>query len=47
MFKKIVSAFALISVFAIFTGCNTIEGAGEDMERGGEAIQDKSREVRE
>lgn len=47
MFKKILSTFALISIFAIFAGCNTIEGAGEDIERGGEAMQDKSREVRE
>jgi entericidin B len=47
MFKKIVASFALISIFAIFAGCNTIEGAGEDIESGGEAIQNKSREVRE
>ncbi|MFN2329851.1 MAG: entericidin A/B family lipoprotein [Chromatocurvus sp.] len=25
-------------------GCNTIEGAGEDIQRGGKAIEDEARE---
>jgi entericidin B len=29
---------AFISVFA--AGCNTMEGAGKDIQRGGEAIED-------
>jgi predicted small secreted protein len=29
----------LASLFAI-AGCNTVEGVGKDIERGGEAIQD-------
>lgn len=35
MFRKIV-ALALIAFFA---GCNTMSGAGKDIERGGEKIQ--------
>ena len=26
------------------TGCNTIEGAGQDIERGGKAIKDEAQE---
>ncbi len=29
---------------AAMTGCNTIEGAGEDIQRGGEAIEDEAQE---
>lgn len=34
-------AILLLSLFAIslLTGCNTVRGAGEDIEAGGEAIQ--------
>ncbi len=29
----------LLTMVALTTGCNTIEGAGRDIERGGEKIQ--------
>ncbi|AHB07092.1 MULTISPECIES: entericidin A/B family lipoprotein [Pandoraea] len=33
-------AIALLSGFALgLAGCNTVQGAGKDVERGGEAIQ--------
>ncbi|MDZ7851920.1 MAG: entericidin A/B family lipoprotein [Halomonas sp.] len=34
----------LVSLFtlSLLSGCNTIRGAGEDIERGGEAVQDAS-----
>ncbi|QJQ97857.1 MULTISPECIES: entericidin A/B family lipoprotein [Halomonas] len=34
-------AIVLLSLFtlSLLSGCNTIRGAGEDIERGGEAIQ--------
>ncbi|AJE99070.1 entericidin A/B family lipoprotein [Pandoraea apista] len=33
-------AIALLSGFALgLAGCNTIQGAGKDVEKGGEAIQ--------
>lgn len=40
MFRKL-SAIAFI--LAVLAGCNTIHGAGQDLERGGEKIQDKSK----
>ncbi|EPC02862.1 hypothetical protein L861_23920 [Litchfieldella anticariensis FP35 = DSM 16096] len=35
-------AMALLALFcaSVLSGCNTIRGAGEDIERGGEAVQD-------
>lgn len=42
MYKTI--AAALIAAFAMsLTACNTIGGAGKDIERGGEKIQDASK----
>ncbi|MGM0537150.1 MAG: entericidin A/B family lipoprotein [Pseudomonadota bacterium] len=37
-------ALVLVSLFtlALLSGCNTIRGAGEDIEEGGEAIQRSS-----
>lgn len=40
MFKKL-SAVAII--LALLAGCNTLQGAGEDLERGGEKIQNKAK----
>lgn len=34
----------LAGTAAIVSGCNTIEGAGKDIEKGGEAIKDKASE---
>lgn len=37
------SFFALLAVMIVVgtaSGCNTLKGAGKDIERGGEAIQD-------
>lgn len=31
--------FAFVAVFAACTGCNTIEGMGKDIKKGGEAIE--------
>lgn len=31
--------FALAAVFAVLAGCNTIEGVGKDVKKGGEAIE--------
>jgi entericidin B len=32
----------LLAITAITAGCNTMEGAGKDIERGGEKIQQKA-----
>lgn len=36
----------VVAVSAIVAGCNTIEGAGRDLERGGEKVQDTARDVK-
>jgi predicted small secreted protein len=39
--KRYVFGILLIGVLSILlSGCNTVEGMGEDIERGGEEIQD-------
>jgi entericidin B len=42
MLKQILAAFAVAAVLA---GCNTVAGAGKDIERGGEKVQDTSKDV--
>ena len=39
-FKRISSFFLLFIALAGVIGCNTIEGMGKDIEKGGEKIQD-------
>jgi entericidin B len=42
MLKRILG---LICLAAFLGGCNTMEGAGRDIERGGEKLQDTSKDV--
>lgn len=46
MFKKILSsvlaAAYLIGLIGALTACNTMEGAGKDIEKGGEKIQEEA-----
>jgi entericidin B len=44
MFKKIMICFAALAVVSL-TACNTVQGAGKDIERGGEKVQDASKDV--
>jgi predicted small secreted protein len=44
---KTLRALFLSSLFVVLTGCNTVEGAGKDIERGGEKVQDTAQDVRE
>jgi entericidin B len=39
-------AMLFLALSAMLTGCNTIEGAGRDIERGGEEVQDTARDVK-
>ena len=43
---KIWLATIVMAVSAVLAGCNTIEGAGRDLERGGEKVQDTARDVK-
>ena len=43
--KKIILAIAAFcSVAVLTTACNTMQGAGKDLERAGEKIQDKAQQ---
>lgn len=44
IFAPILAALFLAGAFGALTGCNTIEGAGTDIQRGGKAIKDEARE---
>lgn len=43
--KKLFAVLSLGLVFAGLTGCNTIAGAGKDVERGGEKVQDVAKDT--
>ena len=46
MFRRIFTALMLLGVLGTIAGCNTIEGMGKDIERGGEATQDAAKDVK-
>jgi predicted small secreted protein len=37
--KKTIAALFALSIVALLAGCNTIKGAGEDIQRAGNAIE--------
>jgi entericidin B len=43
--KSLIALFAA-AFFVTLAGCNTIEGAGRDLERGGEKVQDTAKDVK-
>ena len=42
MFKRILATLVLLGMLGAIAGCNTMHGLGQDIERGGEKIQDKA-----
>jgi predicted small secreted protein len=42
MFRRILAALMLLGLLVTIAGCNTMQGLGQDIERGGEKIQDKA-----
>ncbi len=42
---KTIFALLMSSLFVVLTGCNTVAGAGKDLERGGEKVQDTAKDV--
>lgn len=44
---KTLLALLMSSVFVILAGCNTVAGAGKDLERGGEKVQDTAKDVQQ
>jgi predicted small secreted protein len=43
--KKLIALLVIASIAGLF-GCNTIEGAGKDIQRGGEAVSDTAKDVK-
>ena len=43
----ILMMLGLLGAFSTMTGCNTVAGAGKDVERGGEAIHDTAKDVQQ
>ncbi len=44
--KKLTALLVLMAVGTL-AGCNTMEGVGKDLERGGEKVQDSAKDARE
>jgi predicted small secreted protein len=47
MFNTKVSLVLLVFLSSFLAGCNTIEGAGQDIEAGGEKLQEAAENVKE
>ncbi|GGB32565.1 hypothetical protein GCM10011502_02000 [Oceanisphaera marina] len=45
MIKKIMAVLMVVGLFGGLAGCNTVAGAGKDVQRGGEAVEDAARDV--
>jgi predicted small secreted protein len=43
-FVTLLTMLFVIGAAATFTGCNTVEGAGQDIEKAGSAISEEARE---
>ena len=43
-FVSLLATLFFASTIAVLTGCNTIEGAGKDIEKGGKAVKDEAAE---
>jgi predicted small secreted protein len=46
IFSLLLAALFVSSAFGMLAGCNTVEGAGKDIEQGGRAIKNEAREQR-
>lgn len=44
IFALLLTTLYLAGTAAALTGCNTVEGAGKDIEKGGKAIKDEAGE---
>ena len=42
MLRRILATLMLLGMLGAIAGCNTMRGVGQDIERGGEKIQDKA-----
>lgn len=44
IFVPLLATLFLVGATASLTGCNTVEGAGKDIQQGGKAIKDEANE---
>ena len=44
--KKFVALLALLMI-GVLSGCNTMQGLGKDIERGGEKLQNSAKDVQD
>ncbi len=44
IFVLLLTTFFLAGTVATLTGCNTVAGAGKDIEQGGKAVKDEANE---
>ena len=44
LFAPLLATLFLAGVFGTLAGCNTMEGAGKDIQQGGKAITDEAKE---
>jgi len=42
MLQKILATMMLLGMLGSIAGCNTMQGLGQDIERGGEKLQEKA-----
>ena len=45
MLRKLIYAFAALATALALSACNTMEGVGKDVQKGGQKIQEESKEV--
>ncbi len=43
MFQKFLATLMILGMLGTIAGCNTMHGMGQDIERGGEKVQEKAR----
>jgi len=46
MMRKILPLLAMIGLIGALSACNTMEGMGKDVQRGGEGMEDTAKEVK-
>ena len=45
MAERVLAAFVVAAFAGLLAGCNTVAGAGKDIERGGQVIRDTAKDV--
>jgi entericidin B len=45
MSKLVLAVLVWVGIASTLAGCNTVEGAGKDIERGGQIIRDTAKDV--